>query len=272
MSRMALPTKLPFLPDYAMAQLPAFMANFFLGRIVALVKEHPRMLSEAEHVYATGWADALRREPGLFERLVAETDWKPGFIQDNHKKAVSFFEAEAQTRGTTVHHMLFGFPVEFDEWFNPGNKGGDRDAPAERNLLLKFLLRDEDVRVVRALYEFQDEPLAAGQFLDSHHFQWVRSAKPGTKQPTSRNFLRAYSAQITHIEFFDLYIKNGISVDSLRRMSREAESVVKAAVMEGVGMPYAAQAAVAGVWDIDTIFSGFESGVPVEYLKELYGR
>ena len=266
---MALPTKLPMLPDYAMAHLPAFMANFFLGRIVALVKEHPRMLSEAEYVYATAWADALQREPALFKRLVAETDWKPGFIHDNYKKAVSFFETEAQVRGTTVHHMLFGFPVEFDEWFDPGAKGGDRDAPAERNLLLKFLLRDQDVRVVRALYEFQAEPLAAGRFLDAYHFQWVRNAKPGSRRPTSSNFLRAYSAQVTNIEFFDLYIQNGIPVESLRRMSREAESIVKAAVMEGAGMPYAAQAVLAGVWDLDTIFSGFESGVSVEYLKEL---
>jgi hypothetical protein len=100
----------------------------------------------------------------------------------------------------------------------------------------------------------------------------VRSAKPGSRRPTSSNFLRAYSAQVTNIEFFDLYSKNGISADSLRRMSRDAESIVKAAVMEGAGMLYAAQAVLAGVWGLDAILFGFESEVPVEYLKELAER
>ena len=260
--------KLPMLPEHAISRLPGYMAHFFLGRIAALQKESWDIVAEAEYAYFQGWADALEREPELFRRLVSEVDWQANRVLDNHKKARVFFAAEADARGTTVHHMLFGFPEGFDEWFDPGDAGGDRNAPAERTLLLKFLLKDADPRVVEGLYNFPvgSEPIKPGGYLKPHHFRLVRAAQKRELVASSENVLRGFCQAVTGLRYFDMYVQGGVSVAALRQLTGDKETIIVDAAVLGVDVVYAARAVVSGVTDLSLIVRGSKDGLPVEYL------
>lgn len=258
--------KLPMLPEYAISYLPDFMSHFFLGRLTALVKEHSGLVSEAEHVYLNGWQDALRREPELFQRLVNEVDWRPGSVPDNHKKARAFFAAEADARGTTVHNLLFGFPEKFEEWFDPADSGGERNAPAERTLLLKFLLKDSDPRVIEGLRDYQGEQLRADGFLKAHYFKWVRETRDQEYTASTQNFLREFCRTVTSLHYFDVYVQGGIPVPALKETTRNDEALIIDATVLGVDVLYAARAVVSGVTDLGLIVHGSQDELPVEYL------
>lgn len=258
--------KLPMLPEYAISYLPDFMPQFFLGRLTSLLKEHSGFVSRAEHVYLNGWKDALRREPLLFQRLVDEVDWQPNHVPENHKKAQAFFTAEAESRGTTVHHMLFGFPEKFDEWFDSADKGGDRDAPAERTLLLKFLLKDVDPRIIEGLRDYQDEPLRADGFLKTPYFVWVWETRGQEHVASTRSLLREFCRTVTGLHYFDVYAQGGIPVSALKQITRNDEAVIIDATVFGVDVLYAACAVTAGVTDLDLIVRGSKDGLPVEYM------
>ena len=258
--------KLPMLPEYAISYLPDLMAQFFLGRLTSLLKEHSGFVSQAEHVYLNGWNDALRREPMLFQRLADEVDWQPNHIPDNHKKARAFFAAEAEARGTTVHHVLFGFPEGFDEWFDSADKGGDRDAPAERTLLLKFMLKDSDPRVIEALREYHGEPLRADGFLKTPYFTWVRETRGQEHVVSTRNFFREFCRTVTGLHYFDVYVQGGIPAPALKQITRNDEALIIDATVLGVDVLYAARAVVSGVTDLNVIVRGAREELPVEYL------
>ncbi len=261
--------KLPGIPK-GDTSLPAFMSEFFLDGSV-LTWDERGLSAAAQRVYRDGWADALSREPELFQRLVDEVPWEQGYVFENHKKAREFFRDEAQRRGTTVHHMLFGFPEEFDLWFDSGDAGGYRDDSAERALLLKFLLKDADMVVLRALHDYVGStPLAENLFLKLKHFHWHRDGPGFETVGTARNLVRSFCLKVTEISYFDVYARAGVSGKEMRDLTLGSERVIIDAAMEGAPVAYAARAVLGGVHDVAFIADGHRNGVPVEYLLTMH--
>jgi hypothetical protein len=256
--------KLPLLPSDA-APITPELPHFVTGELRSLANESAGFQREAQYIYYRAWKASVKRQPELFEKLFATVNWEPGRIYDNYRMAQEFFGEEAAARGTTVHHMLFEFPVEFDEWFDAEDKGGQKDASAEKSLLMKFMLKSADPNILRRLYEFRGRPLELGDVLSYNHFDWAREQHLTIPTP-GRNFLRAVCGRVTMLRYADIYLAGGIPPLLLRRLDFDGEELVIEAMLHGAEAVYAASAICAGIQDIELIVNGSKNSLPLEYL------